>query len=266
MGAARAGDGSRKPVKYQVRARFDNICSRTACLSLYTTAEIARGMLNTLDAKCRTRKPGDTRTLDQRRADTLAALVLKGDRKKASQAPDISAMVHVVVNIETLLGISDAPADLQGHGAINAVQARALGAGRHSVLRRMLVTPAGALVEVDARGYRLTAAERRHILARDRHCDFPGCRMPSRLCDADHEVPYAKGGRTDRHNMCPRCRQHHNLKTSGHFDCDHQDQAAIWTSNTTGRSYTNIPDPYWVVSDDDIREQTDPWPDEQAGE
>jgi len=257
-GEARRHAEAAKRRRVQLRPELDGM----ATLSMHTTAETARAMLGAIDARCRRTTKGDPRTLDQRRADTLAALVLKGDRKKTSQTPDVSAMVQVVVNIETLLGISDAPGDLQGHGAINAVQARALAAGEHSVLRRMLVTPAGALVEVDARSYRLTAAERRHILARDRHCDFPGCRMPSRLCDTDHEIPYAKGGRTDRHNMCPRCRQHHNLKTHGHFDCDHQDQAAIWTSNATGRSYTNIPDPYWVITDDDIREPTDEWPDE----
>jgi hypothetical protein len=49
-----------------------------ATLSLYTTAQVARGILNAVDARCRKKLPGDTRTLDQRRADTLGSLGMAG--------------------------------------------------------------------------------------------------------------------------------------------------------------------------------------------
>ena len=45
----------------------------------------------------------------------------------------------------------------------------------------------------------------------------------------------------------------HCLKTHGFWNCGHEDHAAIWTSNTTGRHYTNTPDPYQIITDDDIR-------------
>jgi len=249
-GEARRHVEAKKRRRVQVRPELDGL----ATVGLHTTAETARAMLAAVDAQCRKKAKDDPRSLDQRRADTLAALVLNGERMKTSQGPDLSAMVHVIVNIETLLGISDAPGELEGFGAVSAVQARALAAAKGSVLRRMIVTPAGALVHVDGRTYRLPAAERRYILARDRTCDFPGCHMPGRLCDMDHEISFAKGGRTDRHNMCPRCRRHHNLKTHGFWDCDHEEVTAIWTSRATGHSYSSTPDPYWTITDDDIRE------------
>jgi hypothetical protein len=249
-GEARRHVEAKKLRRVQVCPELDGM----ATLSVHTTADTARAMLGALDTRCRRRAKGDSRTLDQRRADALASLVLDGERRTTSPGPEVSAVVRVVVNIETLLGVSDAPAHLEGYGAISAVQARALAVGRRSVLRRMIVDPAGAVVQVDARSYRLSAAERRYILARDRHCDFPGCQMPGRLCDMDHETPFARGGRTDRSNMCPRCRRHHNLKTHGYFECEHEDAAAIWTSVASGRSYTSTPEPYWVITEDDIRE------------
>jgi hypothetical protein len=222
-----------------------------ATLSLYTSAEIARGILSTLDAKCRTKAKGDTRTLDQRRADTLATMGLTG-KLGWSQGSSVPATVHVLVGVETLMGLSDAPGEIEGYGVISAVQARALAAGARSVWRRLLIDNRGRLVHADARKYRPTAEERRQVIHRDRECDFPACHMPSRLCDLDHETPFAKGGPTRRQNLCPRCRRHHYLKTCRHWDTDHQDTTALWTSTKTGRTYTSTPEPYPVATDEDL--------------
>jgi hypothetical protein len=242
---------AQKRRRVELRAEDDGM----ATVSLFTTAETARGLLNALDRRCRRKAKGDSRTLDQRRADTLAALVLRGERLTASSGADAVAVVHVVVNIETLLGLSDAPGEIEGYGPVGAVQARALAAGKRSVLRRMVVNGAGELLAIDSRTYRPCAGERRFIVARDRHCDFPGCQVPARLCDLDHEIPHAQGGRTGRGNLCPRCRRHHNLKTRCAFECTHEGSTAIWTSKATGRSYTNTPEPYPVLGEEDLVEE-----------
>ncbi|SDF69918.1 HNH endonuclease signature motif containing protein [Klenkia brasiliensis] len=69
-----------------------------------------------------------------------------------------------------------------------------------------------------AAGYAPTAAQYRHLRARDRHCRFPGCRQVALRTDADHVVPYdhrdpAAGGRTCVRNLVLLCRRHHRLKT-----------------------------------------------------
>ena len=222
-----------------------------ATLSLFTSAEIARAMLNALDASCRRKKKGDTRSLDQRRADAFASLVLS-KRAGRSQNIAVPATVHVLVSLETLMGLSDAPGEIEGYGAIDAVQARALGAGPRSIWRRLIIDPHGRLVHADPRTYRPTAAERRQVVYRDRECDFPGCHMPGRLCDLDHEVPFGKGGPTHQSNLCPRCRRHHVLKTCGLWDTDHDGPTAEWTSTKTGRTYTSTPEPYPVIRDEDL--------------
>src|SRR4029077_4772749 len=50
-----------------------------ATLSLYTRAESARAILAPLDQACATKTSNDPRTLDQRRADTLTAMILNGN-------------------------------------------------------------------------------------------------------------------------------------------------------------------------------------------
>lgn len=64
----------------------------------------------------------------------------------------------------------------------------------------------------DRNGYRPTAAMRCLIEARDRRCCYPGCRRPVRHCDADHTIPFGKGGPTCPCNLAMLCRRHHVLK------------------------------------------------------
>ena len=246
-GAAKRHLAERERRRVTVRAEDDGM----ATLSLYTTAQVARGILNTIDARCRKKLPGDTRTLDQRRADVLASIGMTG-RLGFTQGPDAPATVHVLVGVETLMGLSDKPGEIEGYGAISAVQARAIAAGQRSVWRRLVIDNCGALVRVDPRKYRPTAAERAHVVHRDRECDFPGCHMPGRLCDLDHETPFAQGGQTTRKNLCPRCRRHHFLKTCGLWDSEHDGPTAQWTSTKTGRTYTSTPEPYPVTRDEDL--------------
>jgi hypothetical protein len=120
------------------------------------------------------------------------------------------------------------------------------------VWRRLLTDPHGRLIHADPHTYRPTAQERRQVVARDRECDFPACHMPARLCDLDHETPFARGGRTEGRNLCPRCRRHHLLKTFGHWNTGHEEECANWTSAKTGRTYTNTPEPYPVTRDEDL--------------
>jgi hypothetical protein len=61
-------------------------------------------------------------------------------------------------------------------------------------------------------GYRVPARMRRLIENRDRRCGFPGCRRPVRHCDADHTIPYHRGGPTCPCNVAMVCRHHHSVK------------------------------------------------------
>ena len=50
---------------------------------------------------------------------------------------------------------------------------------------------------------------RRLVIARDRHCRFPGCAQPPAACQPHHIVPRSEGGRTCLTNMLLLCTFHH---------------------------------------------------------
>ncbi len=50
---------------------------------------------------------------------------------------------------------------------------------------------------------------RRAVIARDRHCRWPGCRQPAAACQPHHIVPRSQGGSTCLTNMILLCSFHH---------------------------------------------------------
>jgi len=51
--------------------------------------------------------------------------------------------------------------------------------------------------------------QRRAVIARDRHCRAPGCRVRPRFCDVHHVDHWIEGGRTDVDRMVLLCGTHH---------------------------------------------------------
>ena len=49
------------------------------------------------------------------------------------------------------------------------------------------------------------------LVARDRHCAFPGCTRPPIACDAHHVEHWANGGKTRLHSMVLLCKAHHTI-------------------------------------------------------
>ena len=57
----------------------------------------------------------------------------------------------------------------------------------------------------------VTAAIWVALVARDRHCTFPGCRRLPSACDAHHIIHWADGGPTSLDNLALLCRRHHGI-------------------------------------------------------
>ena len=227
-----------------------------ATLALYTPADTGAAVLAALDVHAKPRAQGDERSLDQRRADTLARLVLSsvgvvgvpssGTVQVTARVP---ALVHVVVGIDTLLGSDQEPAELRGVGPITAEQARALAYGRDATWRRLLTAPDGTLLHADPHTYRPTAPVERYVRLRDRHCTFPGCAMPAARCDLDHITPYdhhrpEDGGATVPENLHALCRRHHRIKTTGQWNVQRTPEGQTTWTAPTGHRYVTRPDSY----------------------
>jgi hypothetical protein len=188
---------------------------------------------------------GDTRTIDQIRADVLTDLLLAAtpSPENGTGLENITARIQVTVAATTLTGDDDNPAELDGHGPLAPEIARCL-AGYNTGWTRLFLDPTGLIIETDT--YTPTEPMRRFLRARDQHCRFPGCRMPTHRCDIDHTHDHARGGRTRTDNLSHLCRRHHTLKHPDIHDrhrwTAHQqpDGTITWTS-PLGRTYTDPP-------------------------
>nr|WP_241007937.1 HNH endonuclease signature motif containing protein [Mycobacterium kubicae] len=163
----------------------------------------------------------DPRTLDQRRADALAALAegralpcacgqsnCPAKASDTAEAAGVRVVINVVATDETLLGDSERPGYLEGYGIIDAEQVRQLAATASLHAVDSLTSAAEAL------RYQPSAALERAVRCRDLTCRFPGCGRPAVICDLDHTVPFnhqdpTAGGRTVFENLKCLCRLHH---------------------------------------------------------
>ncbi|HEY0949434.1 HNH endonuclease signature motif containing protein, partial [Nocardioides sp.] len=71
------------------------------------------------------------------------------------------------------------------------------------------------------RGQRLfSAAQRKALLLRDRHCRAEGCDIPGTWCEAHHWIPWSSGGRTDLADGLLLCHHHHHRVHDGRYRAD----------------------------------------------
>lgn len=180
------------------------------------------------------RRAGETRTMDQLRADVYIDLLNGKDYRT-----DGGAVIHLTADLDTLAGLTDHPGELNGFAPVISDIARQIAVDQGDAEWRFTVTDTdtGRHLHDGVTRRRPTASQRRHIEARDRTCIFPGCRMPSVDCDIDHTTPFSEGGATCPCNNAPGCRHDHRLKDHGWTYVRLPDGRYQWTS-PLGHTYT----------------------------
>jgi hypothetical protein len=181
---------------------------------------------------------GETRTMDQLRADLLIDYLNGINRSTSSNG----GSVDVTVTMETLTGLLDDPGELAGYGPVIADVARKLAKDPDNKLRVIIYDEAtGEPTHIVTTTRNPTAHQRRSVQARDRRCIFPGCRMPSRQCDIDHTKAVAAGGETCECNLAPLCRHDHCIKHQHGWTYQRlPDGRWQWTTRL-GHTYTTSP-------------------------
>jgi hypothetical protein len=91
-----------------------------------------------------------------------------------------------------------------------------------------------------------TAAQRREVMRRDRHCRFPGCTNVT-FTNAHHVVPWIPGGRTDLQNLALMCLHHHRLVHSNAWTMTGNANEELTFVGPSGRVMTTRPSPRWTA-------------------
>jgi hypothetical protein len=105
-----------------------------------------------------------------------------------------------------------------------------------------IFTRGGVPIDVGRRTRIIPSALRAFIVARDRHCRWPGCTMPPRWTQIHHLVHWRDGGRTDRWNLILICEAHHRAAHSGRYTVTLEQPGII-----TVRRRTSVHDPYYEI-------------------
>lgn len=160
----------------------------------------------------------DPRTLQQRRADLLAAWATTNGAGEAA----INADIAVTIPGEAIAGSAEAPAVAADGSWVVPVQWMldlAEHAGNSIFWHRMIFDPiSDDVLAHEYKGRFAPSVLAKAIEFRDGVCEAPGCCVPAHLCDIDHRVPHDDGGPTAGRNLGPKCRKHHKAKGFGLLD------------------------------------------------
>ncbi len=149
------------------------------------------------------RRDGETRAMDQLRADTYLDLLC------GTSSNSTAGTVDLRVGLETLIGLSNTPGELAGYGPVIDDITRRVIADNTDGQWRFTVTHQGYPVATGTTRRRPTTNQRRLIESTRATCSFPGCRTPADECDLDHTTEWAQGGPTKVENLTPLCRHDH---------------------------------------------------------
>lgn len=173
-----------------------------------TTAGLA--FLAAIDAFMPPPSPDDTRTPRQRRHDALEDLARHYlDHGDTPTVGGEKPHLNVVCDLPALQGIAGGIHQTENGHLLTIQELRTLACD--CSLSRIVLGPDGEIIDVGRRTRVIPTALRRGIIARDRHCTWPGCDRDPRWCDVHHLKHWADGGSTDAANGTLRCRFHHVL-------------------------------------------------------
>lgn len=169
-------------------------------------ADMGRTFMDEIESAVPPPSPEDDRSPGQRRLDGLFdAVVSDGDHPFKP-----AVMVHVAAErlVAEAGGLGEIVDQVLSDEVIHRLTC-------DSTVSRIVMSPESQPLDIGRSTRTVTEPMRRAVIARDRHCRFPGCRRPARRCDAHHIVHWVDDGDTKVDNLILLCRHHHTLIHSG---------------------------------------------------
>ncbi|WP_369375361.1 DUF222 domain-containing protein [Promicromonospora sp. Populi] len=155
-------------------------------------------------------------------------------------------------------GAGTGSAPVRAGAAFGSVPPTLTGNGRDSVLPRSLFRrlacdsaitrvvfgPEGSVLDVGRAHRTVTGQMRRAVIARDRHCVYPGCDQPPSRCEVHHAIRHwADGGETSVANSALLCYHHHDLVDTTGITMRWRERVGGWAF--TDRHGRPIAQPGW---------------------
>jgi hypothetical protein len=216
---------------------LDGMATLTAHLPA-VDAYAAKGRLDAIAANLRGGE-GETRTLNQLRADAFSDLLTTGTTEtsnKGERSGRGRAAVAITVPVLRLLDQSEQPATLEGYGPIDSATAKRLAGSASSWVRILTHPVTGVVLDMDRKTYRVPKDLRRWVEMQHPTCTRPGCNRSARDCDMDHIIDWQYGGKTSADNLGPGCEPDHRLRHNSCWDVHvDPDTGEIYWTSPTGR-------------------------------
>jgi len=178
-------------------------------------AEAGAVLRTALDSVMRPPAPNDERCGRQRQADAMVELARR--QLDGGQLPEVGGQKpHLMVTVD-MATLTKAPgsraAELEWAQPIPAETARRLACD--CTITPVLHRAESHQVEAGRSSRKIPAAMRRALIARDKHCRFPGCDVPAAWTDGHHIKHWPDGGATALWNLLLFCRRHHRFFHEG---------------------------------------------------
>ena len=150
----------------------------------------------------------DQRTPRQRRHDALEDLARSYlDHADTPVTGGEKPHVMVLTDLDALLGIAGGTHETVRGQVVDVDTIRQLACD--ASVSRIVLGPDSEILDAGRKTRVWSPAQRRAIVARDRHCTAPGCERPPQWCDIHHEDHWADGGITSVDKGRLYCRFHH---------------------------------------------------------
>lgn len=171
-----------------------------------------------LEANMPPRRDGDTRTPAQRRHDSLDNL--SRDWLDNGTTPTVGGEkphLLILTDLEALQGVAGGTHETIDGNILDVDTLRMIACD--SSITRIVLGPDSEVLDIGRKTRVWTPAQRRAIIARDRHCQGPGCRAKPKHCDIHHVHHWADGGTTtiDKGKLyCRPCHTQQHTKDKHH--------------------------------------------------
>ena len=148
------------------------------------------------------------RRRDQRCADALTQLA-KAASKGTIAGGRSNAKLLVTVPFETITERASARGRTHAGPTLDAdtVRSIACDAGIH----RVITGPRSSILDFGHENRLVSENLFLSLVARDRHCRWPGCSIRATWCDAHHVTEWGRHGRTDEGTCALLCSYHHSV-------------------------------------------------------